>query len=99
MTWQSSILCIFFYIFRRLSNGLTDIRNKLTGFDVRSMRNNTSINGITDEPGETREDCEMKVQHLLTEELGMKNVVIEYTHRIKAQSKEKKKTRNSDQSQ
>ena len=73
---------------------MTDIRNKLTGFEDRSMRNNTSINGIIDEPGETREDCEMKVQHLLTEELDMKNVVTEYAHRIKAQSKEKKKTRN-----
>ena len=78
---------------------MTDIRNKLTGFEDRSMRNNTSINGIIDEPGETREDCEMKVQHLRTEELDMKNVVIEHAHRIKAQSKEKKKTRNSNQSQ
>ena len=35
------------------------------------------------EPGETREECEWKVQHLLSEELDINGVVIEHSHRVK----------------
>ena len=55
----------------------------------RSRRNNILTNGIFDEPGQTREDCKANIQHLLTEELDTKNVIIECAHRVKAQRQKK----------
>lgn len=66
-------------------------RNKLTVLEGRSRRNNILINGIFDEPGQTREDCKANIQHLLAEELDTKNVIIECAHRVKAQRQKNKK--------
>ena len=46
-----------------VNDSLTDIRNKLTELEDRSKRNNIRIDGIAEEPGETWEECEGKVQH------------------------------------
>ena len=73
-----------------LNNSLTDIRNKLTELEDRSRTNNIRIDGIVEEPWETWEECERKVQRLLSEELDINNVVIERAHRVKAYSPEKK---------
>ena len=76
-----------------VNNSLTDIRNKLTELEDRSRRNNIRIDGIAEEPGETWEECERKVQRLLSEELDINDVVIERAHRVKAYSPEKKNSK------
>ena len=48
-----------------VNDSLTDIRNKLTELEDRSVRNNIRIDGIAEEAGETWEKCERKVQRLL----------------------------------
>ena len=73
-----------------VNDSLTDIRNELTELEDRSRRNNIRIDGIAEEPGETWEECERKVQRLLSEELDINDVVIERAHRVKAYSPEKK---------
>ena len=45
------------------------------------------------EPGETREECERRVQHLLSEELDINDVVIEHSHRVNAYSPETKNSK------
>ena len=45
-----------------MNDSLTDMRNKLTELEDKSRRNNMRIDGIAEEPGETWEKCERKVQ-------------------------------------
>ena len=70
-----------------------DKRNKLTELEDRSRRNNVRIDGIAEEPGETCEECEKKVQRLLSEELDLNDVVTERVHIVKAYSPEKKNSK------
>ena len=65
----------------------------MTELEDRSRRNNIRIDGIAEEAGETWEECERKVQHLLSEELDINNVVIERAHRVKAYSPEIKNSK------
>ena len=53
-------------------------------------RNNTRTDGIAEEPGEWWEECERKVQRLLSEKLDINDAVIERAHRVKAYSLQKK---------
>ena len=76
-----------------VNDSLTDIRNKLTELEDRQRRNNIRIDGIAEEPGETWEECERKVQRLLSEELDINNVVIERAHRGRAYSHKKKNSK------
>ena len=77
-----------------VNDSLTDIRKRLTELEDRSRRNNIQIDGgIAEEPRETWEtweECERKVQHLLSEELDINDVVTERAHRVKVDSHEKK---------
>ena len=73
-----------------VNDSLIDKRNKLTKLEDRSRRNNLRIDGIAEEPGETWDECERKVQRLLSEELDINDVVIKHAHRVKAHSPEKK---------
>ena len=66
-----------------VNDSLTDIRNKLTELEDKSRRNNIRIDGIAEEPGETCDECERKVQRLLSGELDINDVVIERPHRVK----------------
>ena len=65
----------------------------LNGLGDRSRRNDVRIDGIVEEAGETWEECERKVQCLLSEELDLNNVVTERTHRVKAYSPSKKNSK------
>ena len=76
-----------------MNDNLTEIRNKLTELEDRSRRNNIGIDGRAEEPGETWEECERKVQRLLREEPDINDVVIERAHRVKAYSHEKKNSK------
>ena len=74
-----------------VNDSLTDIRNRLAELEDRSRRNNIRIDGgIAEEPREIWEECERKVQHLLSEELDINDVIIERAQRVKADSHEKK---------
>ena len=50
-----------------VNDSLKHIRSKMTELTGRSRRNNIRIDGIAEEPGETWERCERKVQRLLDE--------------------------------
>ena len=76
-----------------VNDSLIDKRNKLTELEDRSRRNNLRIAGIAEEPGETWDECERKVQRLLSEELDINDVVIERAHRVKVYSSEKKNSK------
>ena len=76
-----------------VNDSLTDIRNKLTELEDRSRRNNIRIDEIAEDPGETCEKFENKIQRLLTEELDINDVVIERAHRARAYSHEKKNSK------
>ena len=76
-----------------VNDSLMDIRNKLTELEDRSRRNNVRIDGIAEEPGETWEQCERKVQRLLSEELDINYVAIERAHRVRAYSHKKKNSK------
>ena len=76
-----------------VNDSLTNIRNKLSELEDRSRTNNIRLDGIAEEPGETWEECERKVQRLLSEELDINNAVIERAHRVKAYSPEKKSSK------
>ena len=54
---------------------------------------NTRIDGIADEPGETWEECKRRVQRSLSEEFDINNLVIERAHRAKSYSLEKKNSK------
>ena len=65
------------------NDSLTDTRNKSTELEDRLRKNNTRIDGIAEEPEETWEECENRVQRLLSEELDVNDAVMERTHRVK----------------
>ena len=73
-----------------MNDSLKNIRNKLTELEDRSRRNNIRIDGIAEEPWETWEESERKVQSLLSEDLDINDVVIERAQRVKEYSPEKK---------
>ena len=50
----------------------------------RSRRNNLRIDGITESNHESWDECKDKVQSVLTNKLGLKDVVIERAHRVAA---------------
>ena len=74
-------------------DSLTDISNKLTELEDRSTRSNIQIDGIAEEPRETWEEYERKVQRLLSEELVISDAVTERAHRAKAYSHKKKSSK------
>lgn len=49
----------------------------------RSCRNNIRVVRVTQEIGETWEDCERKVPDILKDKLEIENVAIERSHRVK----------------
>ena len=48
-----------------------------------SRRNNIRVDGVTEEKGETREDCEEKLLEILRDKLETEDVTIERVHRVK----------------
>ena len=76
-----------------MNDSLTEIINKWNELEDRLRRNNVGIDGIAEEPGETWEKCDRKVQRLLSEELDINHVVIGRAHRVKGYSHEKKNSK------
>ena len=76
-----------------MNDSLTEIINKWNELEDRLRRNNVGIDGIAEEPEETWEKCDRKVQRLLSEELDINHVVIGRAHRVKGYSHEKKNSK------
>ena len=53
-------------------------------------RYNIRVDGITEEKGETWEDCEKKASEILRNKLEIEDVTREHAHRVKTISKYKK---------
>ena len=78
-----------------MNDNLADIKNKLIELEDRLRSNNIRIDETSEEAWETWEECERKVQWLFSEELDVKDVVIEYAraHRAQAYSPENKNSK------
>ena len=60
---------------------------------MKTARERIIYNKLAEEPGETWDECERKVQHLLNEELDVSDVVIERADKVKLYSSEKKNSK------
>ena len=60
-----------------------EVSAKLIKLEERSLRNNFRIDGIKEEPNETWEACEKKIQNIIEDKLGIdSDVEIDRCHRI-----------------
>ena len=62
---------------------LLELQDKISKMEDRSRWNNIGVDGVTEEKGETWEDCENKFLKILKDKLEIENVTIERAHRIK----------------
>ena len=67
--------------------------NKLLDLENRSRRNNLRIDGITEGPSESWEQCEEQLQDVFKEKLGLNNVQIKRTYRVRNKRNKDKKTK------
>ena len=60
-----------------------EVSAKLVELEDRSRRNNLRIDGIKEEPNETWEACEKKIQDIIADKMGIESdVKIDRCHRI-----------------
>ena len=60
-----------------------EVSKKLTELEDRSRRNNLRFDGLTEDPNETWDDCERKVQDVILNKLNNEgNIEIERCHRF-----------------
>ena len=52
-----------------VNDSLSELQEKISEMEDRSRRNNIRVDGVTEEKGETWEDCEKKVLEILREEV------------------------------
>ena len=64
-----------------INGELLKMRNKVIDLEDGSRRNNLRMDGIKQTENETWEECERKVQSVLTNKLGIAEVHIERAHR------------------
>ena len=58
-----------------------EVSKKLIEFEDRSRRNNLRFDGLTEDPNETWDDCEQKVQDVLLNKLNIEgNIEIDGCH-------------------
>ena len=66
-----------------VNDSLLELQDKISKMEDRSRWNNIGVDGVTEEKGETWEDCENKFLKILKDKLEIENVTIERAHRIK----------------
>ena len=66
-----------------VNDSLLELQDKISKMEDRSRWNNIGVDGVTEEKGETWEDCENKFLKILNDKLEIENVTIERAHRIK----------------
>ena len=64
-----------------LRNGQKNLFLKVDDLECRSKRNNLIFHGVERSDSETSKDCEDKIQKILTEKLGLKEVAFDRAHR------------------
>ena len=69
---------------------LSELQKKVLETEDRSCRNKIRVDGVTEEKGETWEDCENKVLEILRDKLEIEDVIRERDHRVKPYQKKKK---------
>ena len=79
-----------------VNDSLSELQEKISEIEDRSRRNNIRVDGVTEEKGETWEDCENKVLEILRDKLDIVDMTIERAHRVKPyQNKKNKKGKAS----
>ena len=66
-----------------VNDSLLELQDKISKMEDRSRWNNIGVDGVTEEKGETWEDCENKFLKILKDKLEIENVTRERAHRIK----------------
>ena len=66
-----------------VNDSLLELQDKISKMEDRSRWNNIGVDGVTEEKGETWEDCENKFLKILKDKLEIENVTTERAHRIK----------------
>ena len=60
-----------------------EVSKKLTELEDRSPRNNLRFDGLMEDPNETQDDCERKVQDVILNKLNIEgNIEIDRCHRF-----------------
>ena len=72
-----------------VNDSLSELQETISEMENRSRRNNVRVHGVTEEKGETWEDCENKVLEILRDEIEIEDVTIERAHRVKPCQNEK----------
>ena len=67
------------------------VHNKLIDLEDRSRRNNLRIYGVTETNDETWEKREDHDEQEFSEKLGLKNILVEWTHCVKRRKGDKSK--------
>ena len=65
-----------------VNDSLSELQEKISEMEERSCRSNIRLDGMTEEKGETWEDCENKVLLILRDKLEIEYVTIERAHRV-----------------
>ena len=66
-----------------VNDSLSEMQEKMSEKEDRSCRNNIRVDGVTEEKGETWEDCENKVLEILRDKFEIEDVKIERSYRVK----------------
>ena len=66
-----------------VNDSLSELQDKISEMEERSCRNNIRVDGVTEEQGETWEDCENKLSEILRDKLEVADVTIERAYGVK----------------
>ena len=66
-----------------INDSLSELQEKISEMEGRSRRNNIRVDIVTEEKGETWEECGNKVLEILRDKLEIEDVAIEHAHRVK----------------
>ena len=72
-----------------VNDSLLELQEKISEMQDRSRRSNIRVDGVTEEKGETWEDCENKVLEILRDKPEIEDVTIERAHRGKSYQNKK----------
>ena len=65
-----------------VNDSLSELKEKILEMEDRSRRNNIRVDTVTEEKGDTWEECEEKVLEILRDKLEIEDVTIEGGHRV-----------------
>ena len=81
---KQEVIIMKFIISLYVTDSLSESQDKILEMENRSRRNKIRVDGLTEEKGETWEDCENKVfRNVKTDKLKIEDVTIERALRVK----------------